>query len=166
MLIYAFGAAGTVLSVLLLTVFTSRTMLKLSLVLNLVGLGVTVLAESLNVATIGLTINFMGRYMQTGLVFSFTSEFKAQEVKMKHMNVLGVLYSAGPLLMALAYWLIPSWEVTLLVTQILPLAASLVMILLWVEEAPINLLLNSSSSSALLGFQRVAAFNGVECDIK
>ena len=67
------------------------------------GLAVALCSSELLGATTGLAVNFMGRYMQTGVVFSFASEFKASHIKNAHMNTLGVMYSVGPLIMAFAY---------------------------------------------------------------
>ena len=71
--IYCGGVLGVIMSVLFLTCFTQRQVLICTYLLNIVGLGITLVSPTLMVAGVGLFLNFMGRAVQTNLVVSFIS---------------------------------------------------------------------------------------------
>ena len=52
-----------------------------------------------------------------------------------------------------------------MVTQLAPLLACLLVILLWFEETPLDLILKNNPQDALSGLQRVANINGRNFDI-
>ena len=165
MAIYGGGLIGVIASLFLMAYITERQLLVVTLIANLAGLTVTLGSINIPMASVGLTINFGARFMQLGCIFPFLSQSVGESIRVHRLTLTNISFMLGALLMAGAYWVIQPWELAMVLCQIIPLLGCLLCMLLWVEDVPMSLITSRSALEAFKGFQNIAKFNKIDCDL-
>ena len=97
-------------------------------IVAIIGFLVTVFSQSLLMAGIGLVVCYAARMVQMNTVASFLSQSVADERRkdgvMRAYLVLGVATTV----VIFIFWLVPRWEIVVVVCQVIPLVVITVLI--------------------------------------
>ena len=89
----------------------------------------------------------------------------SEGIRTTAINIKTFFFGFGVTLACILSWLIYHWEITFAILVVAPSLLSLLLSITKMEETPMNLVLSKSPVESLQGFQRIAAINGIECDI-
>jgi hypothetical protein len=138
-----------VAGIILTSYITKKKVITLTVVAGMLGLGFTIMAPTIFLASIGLFVNYAARCIQMELIVCSITESVEEAVRGKHTMVVYILFSLGTTLNGLFFKLIPDWEVVVLLINIFPLAVCLAGLLLYIEETPFDLIINYSPEHSL-----------------
>lgn len=104
----------------------------LTVAANLIGIVVTILAPTLFSAAIGLFLNFAAKCIQMEVIICFITEAVSEEIRGKHSIVIYILFALGVTLNGLLFYLIKSWQLVLVIYDILPLVLGMIGLLFYI----------------------------------
>ena len=159
-IIYAGAVVSPLIAALLLKHLKQRQLFLLVLVVSIVGMTITLLSETLLMATIGLFLNFVSRGMMNGIGFGFMSEVTSENIRVKYNNWGYMGCGVGGALIGLVYWVVRPWEVAFALYQLLPMVALLALVLFVVVDTPFDAVTKGTPAEALRQFQKIARING------
>lgn len=156
---------GSVLGIFSAIFFTEwlgrRGTMAASLLLGVAGLAVAFI-PSQTAAVAGVFLYGAGLDISYSCVFTFVTEFFAEENRVQFYNVISLSFALGIFLNPLAFYLIYDWRWVALLVFILPTLAAAIGFLLVVENTPIELIAYSSPEQIHAAFLRIAAWNRTE----
>lgn len=130
--IYIGGVFGMIAGIILNSYMTKKKVIILSVIAGTLGLGFTIMAPSIFLASIGLFVNYTAKCIQMELIVCSVTESVEESVRGKHTMVIYIFFSLGTTLNGLYFKSIPNWEVVVLLANIFPLAVSLAGLLLYI----------------------------------
>ena len=136
---------GAIFGVFLTGWLTHCQLMLTSNTAAIAGFLLTLLSKSLLMAGIGLMLCFAARMIQMNTVASFISQSVAEERRkdgvMRAYLVLGVATTV----IIFVFWLVPKWEIVVIVGQILPLIVINVLIMTLLEDTPFEIMTTSDA---------------------
>jgi hypothetical protein len=147
--------AGALLS----EVITKRNLMLATVLVNISGLVIALVAPTLFTASVGLFINFAAKSIQMELIMCFITEAVAEIIRGKQTIFIYITFGSGATLNGLFFYAISNWEVVLVVCDLLPLLMGLAGLLFYIEETPFDLIINNTPEKSLESLKTIAARN-------
>ena len=107
--IYTGSIISSVFSAAFGRYFREKTILMLILLLGVVGMVITLLSPTLEVATVGLFIVFASKGMQTGTAFSYLSQTTSENIRVRYTLWLCLALACGVTFVGPAFALLQPW---------------------------------------------------------
>lgn len=157
--IYFGGVIAVIFCAIISKYMVKRRIIIAAIIINIIGVSLTMLSPSLFMAGIGLFLNNAAINVLNTMIQSLITETVSQSISGKYIVIAYLFYSIGVTINGLVFYLINSWKLTLAVYIILPQAIALVGFLLFIEETPFDQITNFSAEDTLKAFNNIARIN-------
>jgi MFS family permease len=156
---------GSVIGIFSAIFFTEwlgrRGTMIVSLIISIIGLCITFF-WSQTAVVIGVFLYGAGLDISYSSVFTFVTEFFAEEHRGRFYNIISLSFGIGTLVNPLAFYFIYDWKLVAIFVFILPIVISIFGFFLVVENTPIELISYHTPEDSYEAFMRIAKWNRVE----
>lgn len=117
---------------------SKKRLLLLTVILNIVGVAMAILGNSIYLASAGLFLNYSAKSIQPDVIPCIITETVSEEKRGKHVMVGYIFYGLGVTLNGAVFMLIKNWILALLLYQIVPFIVLLWGFYFFIEETPFD----------------------------
>lgn len=128
---------------------TKKALMILTVMANIMGLLLAMFGPTILLAAIGLFVNFAAKCIQIEVVVCFITEAVSEEIRGRYSMVIYILFGAGVSLNGLFFNIISSWQLVLIIYNMVPLILGFVGLLFYIEETPFDLIINYPPEKSL-----------------
>lgn len=161
-MMYVGAVVGFLISAVIGDHMGRKTLITLCLLLNLVGMTLTILAPTIVVAGVGLFISTVGIQNGFNVCFYFLAETVAESHREKFSVAIQLFYGSGVLLNVPWFYLVGDWRLILIFFYLVPSLLVTLSVLIFIRDTPICLVLRNSPERAYSAFKAIATINKIE----
>jgi hypothetical protein len=100
---------------------------------NIIGFSITIFANSIFIASIGLFINNTTRFVANQIIPCIIFDTVHEDQRGKHIIIVYTLFAVGVALNGLVFLLASNWKIAIFIYQIIPNALALFGIIFYVR---------------------------------
>lgn len=143
-MMYVGAVIGFLISAVIGDHIGRKSLIMLCLVLNGIGLTITIFCTSIEIAGVGLFISTIGIQNGFNVCFYFLAETVSESHREKYSVAIQLFYGSGVLLNVPWFYLVRDWRLILIFFYLIPSVLVTVTVLLFVRDTPICLVLKHS----------------------
>jgi MFS family permease len=137
----------------------AKTLMLMGLIVNLIGVFKVVMSGSLMGAGYGMFFCLFGLTITYGVSFTFVTETVGEEKRQSYKVILSSIYSLGGVLNVLWFYLLPNFEMIMILCYQLPTILCILCFLFFFKDTPITLLTRKSAEEAQRDLRIIARLN-------
>ena len=138
----------------------SKVIMLGGLAIALAGVVLLSLSHVYWLGVLGMFLLSTGISISYNLTYIFITELVEERKRQKYKIVIASIFSIGGLCDVLWFFLIPNFEVVMLVFYGLPMLVIAVVFIVFFKDTPISLITKHSAEAAFERFIYIARFNG------
>ena len=138
-LIYCGGTAGMLVGAVLAGFIQKKMFLVALLGLNIFSMALTMFSSDINQAALGLGIDFAVKCIVNELRSCFLIETVSERLRGRFIIVVYIAFAVGVTANGALFYLINSWQIVLLASQLVPTLVVLLVFVFVIEETPFDL---------------------------